>query len=115
MEGPPARWIAPSTPPPPARPEFAALTRASAWTVTMFPWIRRRVVAWMSASVRMCAPWVLYQPWYIGSVGEVTSSLTLVGEQPPTAVARGRADPGQGVASGAWRTAVPRHSPTAVA
>src|SRR5689334_14118638 len=37
IEGPPARWIAPSTPPPPARELFAALTIASAETWVMSP------------------------------------------------------------------------------
>src|SRR6266567_2212795 len=37
MLGPPARCIAPSTPPPPASPAFAALTIASACTFTISP------------------------------------------------------------------------------
>jgi hypothetical protein len=35
--GPAARWIAPSTPPPPASAEFAALTIASTSSVVMSP------------------------------------------------------------------------------
>src|SRR5579883_2959099 len=37
MLGPPARWMAPSTPPPPASAELAALTMASASTLVMSP------------------------------------------------------------------------------
>src|SRR6478752_6814762 len=39
--GPPTRWIAPSTPPPPRRPLFAAFTIASAGNPVMSPWTRR--------------------------------------------------------------------------
>ena len=35
MEGPPARWMAPSTPPPPRREELAALTMASVVSLVM--------------------------------------------------------------------------------
>src|SRR5271157_4417430 len=40
MEGPPARWMAPSTPPPPRREELAALTMASVVSLVMSagPW-----------------------------------------------------------------------------
>ena len=41
IAGPPARWIAPSTPPPPTRALFAALTIAHDSTVVMSPWTRR--------------------------------------------------------------------------
>src|SRR5260370_10693264 len=41
--GPPARWIAPSTPPPPRNPEFAAVTIATTWTSTIFPRISASV------------------------------------------------------------------------
>src|SRR5262245_23247581 len=44
IEGPPARWIAPSTPPPPASPELAALTMTSAATRVMSPIVRRRIL-----------------------------------------------------------------------
>src|SRR3954452_18069205 len=37
MSGPPLRWIAPSTPPPPSSDEFAALTMASTCSVVMSP------------------------------------------------------------------------------
>src|SRR5690242_3544685 len=37
MEAPPARWMAPSTPPPPASAEFAAFTMASAATRVISP------------------------------------------------------------------------------
>ena len=37
--GPPARWIAPSTPPPPANRLFAALTRASTCWRVMSSWL----------------------------------------------------------------------------
>src|SRR5262245_20213360 len=37
MAGPPRRWIAPSTPPPPSRDEFAALTTASTRCAVMSP------------------------------------------------------------------------------
>src|SRR2546430_8961464 len=43
MLGPPARCMAPSTPPPPASALFAALTIASACTLTMSPWSSARV------------------------------------------------------------------------
>src|SRR5215211_500180 len=42
--GPAARCIAPSTPPPPSRLLFAALTIASAVTRVMSPWSSRKVV-----------------------------------------------------------------------
>src|SRR4051794_26685810 len=47
MVGPPARRMAPSTPPPPARPELAALTMASAWTLVMSPCSKARVTPLM--------------------------------------------------------------------
>src|SRR5215208_5823526 len=37
--GPAARWIAPSTPPPPRRDEFAALTMASTGRVVISDWM----------------------------------------------------------------------------
>jgi hypothetical protein len=37
IDGPPARWIAPSTPPPPASALFAAFTIASAAKPVMSP------------------------------------------------------------------------------
>src|SRR5271165_5521362 len=37
MAGPPARWIAPSTPPPPSREELAAFTMASVCSRVMSP------------------------------------------------------------------------------
>src|SRR6516165_8940163 len=37
MAGPPRRWIAPSTPPPPSRDELAALTTASTRCAVMSP------------------------------------------------------------------------------
>src|SRR6266446_3905378 len=37
IPGPPARWIAPSTPPPPRNPELAALTMASTCISTILP------------------------------------------------------------------------------
>jgi hypothetical protein len=37
IAGPPVRWIAPSTPPPPRSPSFAALTMASAGIRVMSP------------------------------------------------------------------------------
>src|SRR5271157_139564 len=40
MAGPPARWMAPSTPPPPASAELAALTMAPAATRVMSPSFR---------------------------------------------------------------------------
>ena len=52
MAGPPARWIAPSTPPPPANALFAALTIASAWTVVMSPWTSSMFIALFP-----CVPW----------------------------------------------------------
>ncbi len=42
IAGPPARWIAPSTPPPPRSELFAALTMASASIVVMSPTTSRR-------------------------------------------------------------------------
>src|SRR6185436_5321636 len=39
--GPAARWIAPSTPPPPNKEEFAALTMASSASVVMSAWMAR--------------------------------------------------------------------------
>ena len=48
IAGPPALWIAPSTPPPPSSPLLAALTIASAGKAVMSPWMRRTV---MGASV----------------------------------------------------------------
>ena len=42
IAGPPARWMAPSTPPPPIRPEFAALTTASTSAAVMSPRTRVR-------------------------------------------------------------------------
>src|SRR2546427_3850030 len=39
--GPAARWIAPSTPPPPSSDEFAALTMASTESVVMSAWTAR--------------------------------------------------------------------------
>src|SRR5215208_3478346 len=51
--GPAARWIAPSTPPPPSRLSFAALTIASASeSVVMSPWWR---VIVMTTNVTPCA------------------------------------------------------------
>src|SRR5437867_91047 len=47
MLGPPARWMAPSTPPPPARAELAALTMASVCTLVMSPCKRARVTPLM--------------------------------------------------------------------
>src|SRR5208282_996330 len=40
IDGPPARWMAPSTPPPPSREELAALTMASVVSLAMSacPW-----------------------------------------------------------------------------
>src|SRR5258705_13528565 len=43
MVGPPARWMAPSTPPPPAREELAALAMASTGILVMSPSTRRMV------------------------------------------------------------------------
>ena len=45
MAGPPARWIAPSTPPPPISPELAALTIASTSSSVMSPFANRRLVS----------------------------------------------------------------------
>src|SRR5262245_46235660 len=42
IAGPPARWIAPSTPPPPASASLAALTIASAGIRVMSPWTSAR-------------------------------------------------------------------------
>src|SRR6185436_7531634 len=44
IAGPPARWMAPSTPPPPRSPGLAALTMASASWRVMSPWTRRSLV-----------------------------------------------------------------------
>jgi hypothetical protein len=44
--GPPARWMAPSTPPPPIRLELAALTIASVACLVMSPWIMDSL-AWL--------------------------------------------------------------------
>ena len=41
IAGPPARWMAPSTPPPPRRPLLAALTIASTAIRVMSPWTSR--------------------------------------------------------------------------
>src|SRR3990170_1163501 len=41
--GPPARWMAPSTPPPPLRPEFAAFTMASVSCFVMSPWTNSKM------------------------------------------------------------------------
>ena len=41
IPGPPARWMAPSTPPPPTSALFAALTMTSALIRVMSPWTRR--------------------------------------------------------------------------
>src|SRR5690349_4654012 len=41
IEGPPTRWIAPSTPPPPAKAEFAAFTITSARRRVISPITRR--------------------------------------------------------------------------
>src|SRR5260370_1498660 len=43
IPGPPARWIAPSTPPPPPSPELAALTMASTCISTTLPCRSARV------------------------------------------------------------------------
>src|SRR5215216_4896302 len=59
MVGPPARWIAPSTPPPPVSPAFAALTIASADWRVMSPSIRRRIVLPILASRICLAPHLL--------------------------------------------------------
>src|SRR5687767_8503562 len=40
IAGPPARWMAPSTPPPPSSDEFAAFTIASTFCFVMSPWTR---------------------------------------------------------------------------
>src|SRR6185312_16586920 len=52
IDGPPARWMAPSTPPPPRSPLFAAFTIASTATVVMSPWTssRRTSIAFTIAS-----------------------------------------------------------------
>src|SRR5690242_18803248 len=50
MAGPPRRWMAPSTPPPPSSDEFAALTIASALRRVMSPWTRVMAVMTASAS-----------------------------------------------------------------
>ena len=42
IDGPPRRWIAPSTPPPPTSAEFAALTIASARNALMSPVVSAR-------------------------------------------------------------------------
>src|SRR5579884_2811165 len=47
MLGPPARWMAPSTPPPPASAELAALTMASASTFVISPCCKARVIPLM--------------------------------------------------------------------
>src|ERR1041385_7570617 len=44
IEGPPARWMAPSTPPPPASPELAAFAMASAGTRAISPVISRWIL-----------------------------------------------------------------------
>src|SRR5579872_111360 len=44
IEGPPARWIAPSTPPPPSREELAAFTMASADSFVMSAGPRKMMV-----------------------------------------------------------------------
>src|SRR5262245_27961112 len=44
MAGPPARWIAPSTPPPPSRVVLAAFTMASVGCRVMSPWTSSRHV-----------------------------------------------------------------------
>src|SRR5262245_64831970 len=51
MAGPPARWMAPSTPPPPARALLAALTRASTLCRVMSPWTSSRS-PWAMRAVR---------------------------------------------------------------
>src|SRR5207302_6305236 len=66
MVGPPARWMAPSTPPPPARAEFAALAIASASTSTMLPRSRASVtplivrVVINTSILDQQAEWLLY-------------------------------------------------------
>jgi hypothetical protein len=48
--GPAARWIAPSTPPPPSNDEFAALTIASTASVVMSARIARTVTVVMAGA-----------------------------------------------------------------
>ena len=52
MAGPPARWMAPSTPPPPSRPELAALTIASVVSRVMSPRTSSSACAEVRAAVR---------------------------------------------------------------
>src|SRR3954467_8728423 len=64
MLGPPARWIAPSTPPPPSREEFAALTMASVVSLVMsagpsnstdfWPGRERRIVKELTPLSKRC-------------------------------------------------------------
>jgi len=53
MAGPPARCMAPSTPPPPARRVFAALTIASVDSLVISPCVRTSVEALILSSIRI--------------------------------------------------------------
>ena len=57
IDGPPRRWIAPSTPPPPASAAFPALTIASATNVVMSPRVNARMRSpTRSSSIRGTPP-----------------------------------------------------------
>ena len=60
MVGPPARWIAPSTPPPPASLLFAALTIASVDFLVMSPTTRTRVELFIVYSIGCSSQHIFY-------------------------------------------------------
>jgi hypothetical protein len=68
IAGPPARWIAPSTPPPPARCVLAALTTASVDSLVMSPQERMSVEALIVSCIRILQSFLRYNYSFIKTV-----------------------------------------------
>jgi hypothetical protein len=65
MASPPARWMAPSTPPPPARLLFAAFTIASVDSLVISPHMRMSVDALMVCSIQILQSFLRYNCSFI--------------------------------------------------
>src|SRR6185295_14021998 len=111
IPGPPARWMAPSTPPPPRSPGLAALTMASASSRVMSPWTRTSLVPPTVISGTPRASAADERPALLAhELGDIVRSARGLARRAAPLPAAERVDAGPGAGGGAG-TAVDVHHP----